>query len=448
MATALEQFVNNVRQLSAQGNFRELTEIIQKSLDVLSKNGQHLDNVLETLETFQHSLGILAILLVKLNLLSTATTNEYQEVLFSQIQEFINVCNPEQIRHAGDLYADLSHQYTKAVIDLKTPQRGIPIIRAAIKKIQTCESQLTSLHSDLCQLCLLAMNFKPALEFLDVEITTIANEGPQFDTKYFLQYFYYGGMIYLSLKNYERALYLFEVIITTPALAVSHIMLEGYKKYLLVYLIVNGKAPNLPKNVSQAICRYIKPLCQPYLDLVSVYTNNNSIELQMLLNKYQEIFSRDENTGLTKQILVCLTKNNIKRLTRTFLTLSLADVASRVQLGSPVEAEIYILKMISQNEIYATINKKDGMVVFNDSPQRFNNPMTFAQIEARISDCMQLDAKFQQMEEEILVNPLYVKKATSPNDEEGGVGGGGGGGAASSSSSRSSRMMEVESSIY
>lgn len=85
------------------GNFRELTEIIQKSLDVLGKNVQHLDNVLETLEIFQHSLGILAILLVKLNLLSAANTNEYQEVLFSQIQEFINVCNPDQIRHAGDL---------------------------------------------------------------------------------------------------------------------------------------------------------------------------------------------------------------------------------------------------------------------------------------------------------------------------------------------------------
>ncbi|KAI5695119.1 COP9 signalosome complex subunit 3 [Diaphorina citri] len=437
MATALEQFVNNVRQLSAQGSFRELTEIIQKSMDVLTKYGQHLDNVLETLETFQHSLGILAILSAKLTLLSSSNTgSEYQEELFSQIQEFLNMCNPDQIRHAGDLYAELSHQYTKTVMDLKTPQRGIPLIQTAIKKIQTSDSQLTSLHSDLCQLCLLAQNFKPALEFLDVDITTIANEGPQFDTKYFLQYFYYGGMIYLALKNYERALYFFEVIITTPALAVSHIMLEGYKKYLLIYLIVYGKAPNLPKNVSQAICRYIKPLSQPYLDLVSVYTNNNSTELQHLLLKYADVFSRDENTGLTKQIVASLYKNNIKRLTKTFLTLSLADVASRVQLGTPVQAEIYILKMISQNEIYATINKKDGMVVFNDNPQRFNNPLTFAQIESNIRACMHLDGKFQAMEEEILVNPLYVKKAASPSDEETG------------SSKPGGRVMEVENSIY
>jgi len=67
-------------------------------------------------------------------------------------------------------------------------------------------------------------------------------QGGQFDTKYFLLYYYYGGMIYAALKNYDRALYFFEVAITTPALAVSHIMLEAYKKYILVSLILHGKA--------------------------------------------------------------------------------------------------------------------------------------------------------------------------------------------------------------
>lgn len=48
-------------------------------------------------------------------------------------------------------------------------------------------------------------------------------------------------MVYTALKNYERALYFFEVCITTPAMAMSHIMLEAYKKFLMVSLIVEGK---------------------------------------------------------------------------------------------------------------------------------------------------------------------------------------------------------------
>lgn len=61
------------------------------------------------------------------------------------------------------------------------------------------------------------------------------------DAKYFLLYYYYGGMIYTAMKNYERALYFFEVAVSTPALAMSHIMLESYKKYILVSLILHGK---------------------------------------------------------------------------------------------------------------------------------------------------------------------------------------------------------------
>lgn len=45
----------------------------------------------------------------------------------------------------------------------------------------------------------------------------------------------------MACKNFERALYSFEVALTTPSSAVSHIMLESYKKYILVSLILHGK---------------------------------------------------------------------------------------------------------------------------------------------------------------------------------------------------------------
>ena len=53
----------------------------------------------------------------------------------------------------------------------------------------------------------------------------------------------------MAVKNFDRALYSFEVALTTPSSAVSHIMLESYKKYILVSLILHGKA-SLKKKVS------------------------------------------------------------------------------------------------------------------------------------------------------------------------------------------------------
>ncbi|KAG6801106.1 COP9 signalosome complex subunit 3 [Apis laboriosa] len=420
MASALELFVNNVRTLSKQGNFRELSEIISKSTDVLIKNGQHLDNVLETLNLQEHSLGILAVLCVKFSLPNPNGANnaDAYKPLFSQVQEFIIGCNGEQVRFASDIYAELCHLFTQTLVELQIPLRGIELLCRAIRKIQLFDSQLTSIHADLCQLCLLSKCFKPALEFLDIDVTGINQEEGQFDSKYFLLYYYYGGMIYTALKNYDRALYFFEVCVTTPAMAVSYIMLEAYKKYILVSLILHGKVLNLPRYTSQVVNRYMKPLGQQYQELATAYQMNSCEEVQNIITKYQQLFTRDHNMGLVKQVLSYLYKKNIQRLTKTFLTLSLSDVASRVQLSGPADAEKYILNMIEDGEIFATINQKDGMVVFHDDPEKYNSPQMLAKLEKEMAACMELDKRVLEMEEEVVLTPQYVRKACGQNDQD------------------------------
>ncbi|NXE95045.1 CSN3 protein, partial [Menura novaehollandiae] len=132
------------------------------------------------------------------------------ETLYSQVQLFISTCNGEHIRYATDTFAGLCHQLTNALVERKQPLRGISILRQAIDKMQMNTNQLTSIHADLCQLCLLAKCFKPALPYLDVDMMDICKENGAYDAKHFLCYYYYGGMIYTGLKNFERALYFYE----------------------------------------------------------------------------------------------------------------------------------------------------------------------------------------------------------------------------------------------
>jgi predicted transcriptional regulator len=40
---------------------------------------------------------------------------------------------------------------------------------------------------------------------------------------------------------------------------------------------------------------------------------------------------------------------------------------------------------IESNEIHATINIKDGMVIFHDDPEKFNNPKVLEEIEQKVS---------------------------------------------------------------
>lgn len=41
----------------------------------------------------------------------------------------------------------------------------------------------------------------------------ICKENGAYDAKHFLCYYYYGGMIYTGLKNFERALYFYEQVL-------------------------------------------------------------------------------------------------------------------------------------------------------------------------------------------------------------------------------------------
>ncbi|RXN25992.1 COP9 signalosome complex subunit 3 [Labeo rohita] len=416
MASALEQFVNNVRQLSAQGQMTQLCELINKSGELLAKNLSHLDTVLGALDIQEHSLGVLAVLFVKFSMPNIPDF----ETLFSQVQLFISTCNGEHIRYATDtctktlqscwsvppvdkrpcrkktgkcLLIILKLLYLNGKTDIKfstsQPLRGISILKQAIDKMQMNTNQLTSVHADLCQLCLLAKCFKPAVPFLELDMMDICKENGAYDAKHFLCYYYYGGMIYTGLKNFERALYFFEQAITTPAMAVSHIMLEAYKKYILVSLILHGKVQQLPKYTSQIVGRFIKPLSNAYHELAQVYATNNPAELRALVNKHSETFTRDNNTGLVKQCLSSLYKKNIQRLTK-----------------------------IEDGEIYASINQKDGMVCFHDNPEKYNNPAMLHKIDQEMLKCIELDEKLKSMDQEITVNPQFVQKSMGMQEDD------------------------------
>lgn len=128
MASALEHFVNSVRNLSGQGgifhtnhlcfslktiwyivgSWRELYQFLSKSPETLIRNAEHLDNVLDTLDPQQHSLGVLAVYVVKFLILNQngsqaqAVALPNFDLLLTQVTHFITVCNGEQIRYAPD----------------------------------------------------------------------------------------------------------------------------------------------------------------------------------------------------------------------------------------------------------------------------------------------------------------------------------------------------------
>ncbi|KAJ6893808.1 hypothetical protein NC652_027777 [Populus alba x Populus x berolinensis] len=146
------------------------------------------------------------------------------------------------------------------------------------------------------------------------------------------------------------------MVVTAPMSSINAIAVEAFKKYILF-------STSLPKYTSSAAQRSLKTLCQPYMEVASSYSSGKVSELKTYIQTNKEKFESDNNLGLVKQVISSMYKRNIQRLTQTYWTLSVQDIAKNVQLSSPKEAEMHVLQMIEDGEIYATINQKDGMAV-------------------------------------------------------------------------------------
>lgn len=101
-----------------------------------------------------------------------------------------------------------------------------------------------------------------------------------------------GGVIYTAMKNYSRAITFFEIALTTLLPVMSQIMVESYKKFVLVSIIHLGSVPTLPKITPQFIERVLKPVCIAYLDIIPAYHTGDPMELQRIITKYHDVYQR------------------------------------------------------------------------------------------------------------------------------------------------------------
>jgi hypothetical protein len=96
-----------------------------------------------------------------------------------------------------------------------------------------------------------------------------------------------------------------------------------------------------------------------------------------------------------RQCEEALQRRNVGRLTHTHLTLSLQGIADTAGLPGPGAAEALILAMVGSGEIWASINPVDGMVSFNEDPERYCSADMAEHIDAQIRRSMALDARLQ-----------------------------------------------------
>ncbi|KAA3473810.1 COP9 signalosome complex subunit 3-like [Gossypium australe] len=121
------------------------------------------------------------------------------------------------------------------VLLLEEPLRGVAPMLTAVRKLQSSTEHLTTLHPKFLLLCLLAKCYKTGLSILEEDTFEVDKPRDLY------LYYYYGGMICIRQKSFQRALELLHNVVTAPMSTINAIAVEAYKKYILISLIHHGR---------------------------------------------------------------------------------------------------------------------------------------------------------------------------------------------------------------
>ena len=362
-----------------------------------------------------------------------------------------------------------------------------PLRAAARKVFEACDNvrrSLTAMDTEALQLCVLGGAYPQAVRHVaELDVMLVDPKHSFLTAEDYLRWWYYAGLAHCGLKQWGAAADCFLTCITTPATALSAVVVAAYKKLSLVSLLTYGRKVSLPPHTATAVSRSLKNSgisgnnsssssvnaeitmvaaagggpagrtgngraysTEAYEAIAAKFEANDTEGLLAECEKHKAALTKDASWGLAMQVTKALTQRRIARLATCFLTLSLTDVAAQsgLQGGAP-EAEVELLAMVRAGTLAAAIDQRSGMVTFPDdsdngggcgsSSSRNGNSRTnrdaaaaadaratAAKLETMTRACVALGARVEALDVEMSQSSAFLKHGTN-STRGGGVGG-------------------------
>ena len=180
---------------------------------------------------------------------------------------------------------------------------------------------------------------------------------------------------------------------------------------ILVSLLAEGSVPALPKYTSTAVTRNVKGAAGPYHALETAFLSRKADDLASCLASHEAGFRTDGNWGLCCQVAAALPGRLVQRLTSTYLTLPLTDLATSAGLGGPRDAEALILACVDAGQVFARIDARAGLVAFREEPEQFCTRAVASRLGAQLDAIVALAQRTRVLDEALQTEPAYVSTA-------------------------------------
>ncbi|KAF8644186.1 hypothetical protein AX16_008636 [Volvariella volvacea WC 439] len=362
---------------------------------------------LTLLDPVLNSLGYLWILSARLTL-PTSPPPSWQT-----ITTFCESFVPEHARLAPERVTLLAKGISRLASQGDAPSLAIQPLYHLVTRYPYHPTYLTTIHPLFVLHCVISQRYTSTLPILSIPITSIDTNLSDLTYNDNLLYHYLGGIALAALKKWTEAEEFFEICMSSPGTVASALQLEAFKKLKLIQLISRGESLPVPRYTHGQLSRLFK--ASPYSAFVDAYPHNTE-RLQTIYEKEKALFAGEKNLGLINQALGRAPRWAVKRLTATYLSLSLSDIGKAVKIESEDAVRELILSMIEDKDISAKLSA-DGSVTFFDPPPQF----TKEQVDLVLRQVQEQAAGLNALELEVGRSKEFLVKALK-NREDGGFG--------------------------
>ncbi|TAQ90685.1 hypothetical protein B7494_g1014 [Chlorociboria aeruginascens] len=311
------------------------------------------------------------------------------EELLETCRVFLGSFDARQMRYLGHEFVTIV-EATVGPNDISMALSVVPI-RDAFFLLDPSGTMLTSTRSTLVRLALDLEQYdlvseitkKPILYFpgsynqpkpkyiCDLSLPPHAylttNSGFTSKLKYqeILEYFYICGLVNIGARDWEAALECLENAVAFPTKDsnLSRIMVEAYKKWILLSIITTGKLRPLPRTIGVVIAKQYHILARPYEAVAVIFETASASRLKAEVDYGTKVWSDDCNSGLMICVLASYQKFQIRNLANIYSKVSVQEVNSLTQsaetgarLPTAKAAELLIQSIIEDGSLRASLS--------------------------------------------------------------------------------------------
>jgi len=414
----MDNLISQIHTLSTNNDsdLKKLKDFLRHEQEMLKANVHQIDQALQALDLTRNTLGIAFLLAAQLN----AGAPPNLRTTLAYIGNFLKLADEQQVKKASVPMNTVCKVYAQLAIDegQQAMLRTLLPLRCAVEKLRPNPETLTPVHAEFLRVCLKAKAYHLAAPVIDQPIFDISlsnNNCTQMTPASFLTYFYYGALVRIGMKEFAAAMQLLLVVLTCPASCLSAIQADAYKKFALLSLRVHGELQSLPIYCSHIVQRYAKSPGYA-LDIVEAFKQGDSAQLQRVVEEKAPAIQADHNTGLVKQVVASLRRHKVQMLTKTYLTLSLTEIAKEVGIeeSNTQEVEELLFDMISSGEINARIEQTTGNVSFEDDLGESDvGPAMVAKLQGQMQQILELATRIGAFEQEVVSGEAYIRKTAA-----------------------------------